>query len=126
MDLLQYMECDKFPAENQDGNIEYKSSLTLVNSQKYDRLVTQMKWRLSQGYNLYDEKSAWYVIGIFDNGKFADIDMDASENTIKVLDTVSRKCNARIEKILVHKHNGHLVHLLKIVSLDDNDYFPLM
>jgi len=126
MNLFNYMDKDKFPPEDSAGNIEYKSSLNSVSIQKLHKLATQMEWRLCQGMDLYNKKEAYYVIGIFDNGDFAINDMLVSENTLSVIFKVSEMCNALVEKIYVYKLNERIVHIVKIVSQEKDDFYPLI
>lgn len=69
------------PPEPQLGNIEYKLKLINPSKQRFEHLVTQMKWRLREG-----QGEAIYEIGVSDSGQLqglADGDMKASLNTLK-------------------------------------------
>lgn len=46
------------PPEPEQGNIEYKLKLVNPSSQRFEHLVTQMKWRLREGHG-----EAIYQIG---------------------------------------------------------------
>jgi GTPase len=124
MDLLKYIQDYKFPPENQEGNVEYKCFLNQVSMEKINKLVTQMKWRLLQGLEKYNQKIAYYVIGVYDNGNFANINIDKSEQSIRVLENVSKQCNSRIEKIFVCKYYERFIHILKIVCEDEDEFYP--
>lgn len=50
--------------EIEEGNIEYKRYLINLDSNRFEQLSTQMKWRLAEGNN-----EAIYYLGIDDNGK---------------------------------------------------------
>lgn len=50
---------DRLPPEPEQGNIEYKLKLINPSSQRFEHLVTQMKWRLREGHG-----EAIYQIGI--------------------------------------------------------------
>jgi GTPase len=129
MDLLQYIKDkipSKFPPENPKGNIEYKSCLKCVKSQKIEKLVTQMKWRLSQGYELYDQHIAFYVIGVHDNGTIAKLDNTILEQSVDILTIVGKKCNARVEPIYSYKNDSYSVYIIKITGEPDEEYYPLM
>ena len=49
---------DRLPPEPEQGNIEYKLKLVNPSSQRFEHLVTQMKWRLREGHG-----EAIYQIG---------------------------------------------------------------
>lgn len=49
---------DRLPPEPEQGNIEYKLKLINPSSQRFEHLVTQMKWRLREGHG-----EAIYQIG---------------------------------------------------------------
>ena len=51
------------PPEVEKGNIEYKLKLIDPSPTRFERLVTQMKWRLQEGLG-----EAIYEIGVGDNG----------------------------------------------------------
>lgn len=69
------------PPEPQLGNIEYKLKLINPTSQRFEHLVTQMKWRLREG-----KGEAVYEIGVLDSGHLhglSDMDMAASLDTLR-------------------------------------------
>lgn len=69
------------PPEPQLGNIEYKLKLINPSSQRFEHLVTQMKWRLREGHG-----EAVYEIGVSDSGYLQglnDVDMAASLETLR-------------------------------------------
>lgn len=69
------------PPEPQLGNIEYKLKLINPTSQRFEHLVTQMKWRLREGSG-----EAVYEIGVSDSGYLQglnDIDMETSLETLR-------------------------------------------
>jgi GTPase len=124
MDLLKYIQDDKFPPEDQDGNIEYKCFLNSVTQEKLNKLVTQMKWRLLQGLEKYNQKIAYYVVGVYDDGTFANTDIHKADKSIQILEQVSKKCNFKIEKIFIYKYYQRLIHVLTIVSEDEDEFYP--
>ncbi|KAF9946464.1 GTP binding protein [Mortierella alpina] len=63
-----------------EGNIEYKLKLIATAPDRFEHLVTQLKWRLSEGHG-----SAIYEIGVADDGAFVGLspeDMDISLQTL--------------------------------------------
>ncbi|KAI8919514.1 P-loop containing nucleoside triphosphate hydrolase protein, partial [Powellomyces hirtus] len=72
-------EC--LPPEVELGNVEYKLQLINPPAERLEHLITQLKWRLAEGYG-----EAVYEIGVSDKGTLVGLtqsDLDASVNTLK-------------------------------------------
>jgi GTPase len=54
---------EKLEPESDDGNIEYKIHIINLDDRRFNRLATQMKWRISEGKGY-----CYYHIGIADEG----------------------------------------------------------
>eukprot|EP00002_Diphylleia_rotans_P015383 TRINITY_DN2987_c0_g1_i15.p1 TRINITY_DN2987_c0_g1~~TRINITY_DN2987_c0_g1_i15.p1 ORF type:complete len:287 (-),score=41.43 TRINITY_DN2987_c0_g1_i15:1408-2268(-) len=70
-------------SEPQDGNTEYKLQLCSPSVERFQHLVTQMKWRLGEG-----QGEAIYEIGVEDDGTVRGIapeQMDQSLNTLSLM-----------------------------------------
>ncbi|KAI8097430.1 P-loop containing nucleoside triphosphate hydrolase protein [Halteromyces radiatus] len=71
-----------FPPEvDHQGNIEYKLKLVDPSEERLEHLITQLKWRLTEG-----EGQALYELGVNDNGSLtglSDQDMTATLNTLR-------------------------------------------
>lgn len=79
--LVLDFERGMLPPEPQLGNIEYKLKLINPSTQRFEHLVTQMKWRLREGHG-----EAVYEIGVSDSGYFSglnDADMATSLDTLR-------------------------------------------
>ncbi|XP_058811686.1 GTP-binding protein 2 [Topomyia yanbarensis] len=82
-------DLDILPPEPQLGNIEYKLKLINPSKQRFEHLVTQMKWRLREGNG-----EAIYEIGVSDSGQLhglSETDMTCSLHT---LNQMARKLDA--------------------------------
>ncbi|KAI8365355.1 P-loop containing nucleoside triphosphate hydrolase protein [Radiomyces spectabilis] len=69
------------PEVDDEGNIEYKLKLVNPSFERLEQLITQMKWRLSEG-----DGEAMYEIGVDDDGTFIGLsreDMSASLATLR-------------------------------------------
>lgn len=80
-DMIFDFERGMLPPEPQLGNVEYKLKLVNPSKQRFEHLVTQMKWRLREGNG-----EAIYEIGVSDAGilqGLSDKDMNASLSTLK-------------------------------------------
>lgn len=79
--IILDFERGMLPPEPQLGNIEYKLKLINPTSQRFEHLVTQMKWRLREGNG-----EAIYELGVSDSGHLqglSDADMTASLDTLR-------------------------------------------
>ncbi|RUS32215.1 GTP binding protein 1 [Jimgerdemannia flammicorona] len=69
------------PEVDNEGNIEYKLKLVDPSPERFEHLVTQLKWRLAEGGG-----EAMYEIGVSDDGSFVGLsndDMTASIDTLR-------------------------------------------
>ena len=81
-------------SEDEYGNIEYKLKIIPKSEYRFEQLATQLKWRLSEGNG-----EAFYYIGIYDNGKIANISNGIFEETIKNIKNICNEVNASIRNI---------------------------
>ncbi|KAJ3043367.1 GTP binding protein, partial [Rhizophlyctis rosea] len=75
------VDADGLPPEVEEGNVEYKLKLIDPPPERFDHLVTQMKWRLAEGYG-----EAMYEIGVSDRGDLVGLlpaDLEASIATLR-------------------------------------------
>ncbi|XP_018342457.1 PREDICTED: GTP-binding protein 2 [Trachymyrmex septentrionalis] len=82
---------DRLPPEPEQGNIEYKLKLINPSSQRFEHLVTQMKWRLKEGHG-----EAIYQIGVEDNGRLAGLTKDEMKASLKTLKDMASRLGATI------------------------------
>lgn len=106
---------DRLPPEPEQGNIEYKLKLINPSSQRFEHLVTQMKWRLREGHGeaiyqigiknyisyhfaLLSFFSLVYVActGVEDNGKLAGLTKDEMKASLKTLKDMASRLGATI------------------------------
>ena len=74
---------NKFYPENQDGNVEYKWRLDTKNNLGQKKLLTQMMWRINEGYELTGIHHAYYLLGVYDNGNLGELTVDELIKSIK-------------------------------------------
>jgi len=79
------------PPEPQAGNIEYKLKLVNPTRQRFEHLVTQMKWRLREG-----QGEAIYEIGVGDNGFLHGLTNEEMEASLETLTSMARRLGASI------------------------------
>ncbi|KAJ3169110.1 GTP binding protein [Geranomyces variabilis] len=73
------------PPEIEQGNVEYKLQLVNTPPERIEHLISQLKWRLAEGYG-----EAMYEIGVSDKGSLVGLtqhDLDASLATLKKMGT---------------------------------------
>jgi len=88
MNLLFDTSNNKFYPENQDGNVEYKWRLDTKNNLGQKKLLTQMMWRINEGYELTGIHHAYYLLGVYDNGNLGELTVDELIKSINVLKNV--------------------------------------
>lgn len=77
------------PPEPQLGNIEYKLKLINPSKQRFEHLVTQMKWRLREGHG-----EAIYEIGVSDSGQLRGLSADDMATSLGTLNQMACKLGA--------------------------------
>ncbi|KAL0120959.1 hypothetical protein PUN28_008581 [Cardiocondyla obscurior] len=82
---------DRLPPEPEQGNIEYKLKLINPSSQRFEHLVTQMKWRLREGHG-----EAIYQIGVEDNGRLAGLTKEEMKASLKTLKDMASRLGATV------------------------------
>lgn len=107
---------DCLPPEPEQGNIEYKLKLINPSSQRFEHLVTQMKWRLREGHGeaIYQIGTNNYnfcsfallfsllifqcvrYIGVEDNGKLAGLTKEEMKASLKTLKDMASRLGANI------------------------------
>ncbi|XP_043799526.1 GTP-binding protein 2 isoform X4 [Apis laboriosa] len=80
---------ERLPPEPEQGNIEYKLKLINPSSQRFEHLVTQMKWRLREGHG-----EAIYQIGVEDNGKLTGLTKEDMKASLKTLNDMAARLGA--------------------------------
>lgn len=97
------------PEVDQKGNLEYKLKILPPSRERFDRLVTQLKWRLLEGAGL-----AVYEIGVLDDGTLIGLDPDSIKDSLKLLSLmaveVGANCHVQrvlaLEKVAAGETNG--------------------
>lgn len=77
------------PPEPQIGNIEYKLKLVNPTRQRFEHLVTQMKWRLREG-----QGEAIYEIGVEDSGHMRGLNEEEMNSSLRTLSEMAKRLGA--------------------------------
>ncbi len=72
---------NKFRPEVEEGNIEYKWRLDKKDILGIKKLVSQMLWRLNEGYDMTNNYEAHYLLGVYDSGNLGGL------SEVELLDT---------------------------------------
>lgn len=85
------------PEVDQKGNLEYKLKILPPSRERFDRLVTQLKWRLLEGGGM-----AMYEIGVLDDGTLIGLDADSMKDSLKLLSLMAAEvgANCHVQRVL--------------------------
>lgn len=91
-----------FPPENDEGNVEYKRHLCTEELKysdselniRFQQLVTQLKFRLSEGDGI-----AIYYIGVEDDGSIYNLSKKERNKSISILKKMTKYLDAKIDNI---------------------------
>jgi GTPase len=102
------------PESDKKGNIEYKLRLDKKDMEKRDKMVSQLLWRMNEGYNLYGKYEAHYILGIHDDGTFSNMTEQDLQLSTNILKNITKKANSKIinEKIYVFPVNKMITHII--------------
>lgn len=73
------------------GNVEYKLKLTNITPARFDRLVTQLKWRLLEGGG-----QAYYELGVADSGSLIGLTRNDLEQSLETLEMMAGEIGASV------------------------------
>ena len=82
-------EAEKLEQESDDGNVEYKLKLIDPSEERFERLVTQLKFRLAEGSG-----EALYELGVGDDGTPYGLNDTDLKKSVETLDRMAKELNA--------------------------------
>lgn len=88
---MEFLINKTFEPEEEEGNIEYKRYISTLSKKRFSQLLSQMKWRLSEG-----EGKAIYYIGVNDDGSFYKLTDEKRDTSISNITKLSELANAEI------------------------------
>ena len=106
----------KFYPENQDGAIEYKWRLDTKNSLGHKKLLTQLMWRINEGYLISGERKAGYLIGVYDNGNLGKLTVDELIKSINVLKDITVRGELVIKNEIIKNINDSYIYYCDIIQ----------
>ena len=104
------------PEEDDTGNVEYKFQILPTSKDRFDRLVTQLSWRLTEGGG-----TCVYELGVLDDGTLAGIPLEDMRKSLFNLCAMAQLlgAEAEIRRLMIigadHKNDSFLY------VLSDND-----
>jgi GTPase len=120
------IEMQEYPAEIEQGNVEYKLKLLNKTNERIDQLTSQLKWRLQEGNG-----QAIYQIGVADCGEKIGLNQkgiilaNASEmsDSIKTLINMTKRINAQAHTIKTREvRKGFLISEVQIRKLENTKF----
>ncbi|KAG5445420.1 GTP binding protein [Clonorchis sinensis] len=84
----------QLPPEVEAGNIEYKRKLVNPTPNRFEQLVTQMKWRLNEGGG-----EAIYRLGVNDDGHVSGLSPKELESSLATLRRMAQRLNAIVQPL---------------------------
>jgi GTPase len=101
-------------AEDDWGNVEYKRRLVSLSDKRREELITQIRWRLSEGGG-----TAVYKIGISDDGEPKPLsESDYQESVSNLLSLVNRADAEPVKMLSIKYPDGRKTFTLTIIEKD--------
>ncbi|KAK9837788.1 hypothetical protein WJX74_005086 [Apatococcus lobatus] len=107
---------DYIAAEDDDGNVEYKLRLKNPSPVRFQQLVTQLKFRLSEGSG-----ECYYYLGVQDDGKLVGLAAREQEISAAVLAGMAAEVGATsqlLQQLPVGQHRAALYMRVRRASVD--------
>lgn len=102
----------KLETEDDNGYIEYKLNLDNMHSKKFQKYISQMRYRLQEGNG-----KVIYIIGVLDSGILFGLNSLQKNQAVRVLKKMCSKNSADITSILDCYYNDINFLIMKATSL---------
>lgn len=109
---IEDTKAPRLPPEVERGNVEYKLKLRNVSNSRLEHLVTQLQWRLLEGYN-----EAIYQIGVTDEGFPEGLLKEDLNASLKTLRMMASKLEATAKVLHVRKGSLSCKHYVAEVLI---------
>jgi GTPase len=110
----------KFRPEVEEGNIEYKWRLDKKDILGIKKLVSQMLWRLNEGYDITNNYEAHYLLGIYDSGETGRLTEAELLETKTIFESVLIKAKAEIIKEIIIDIDNSWIAFITIRKIPQN------
>jgi len=111
---------NKFKPEVEEGNIEYKWRLDLKDNFGIKKLVSQMVWRLNEGYDVNGVYEAHYLLGVYDSGEPGNLTINELIATKEIFNEVIIKAKVEIIKEKMITINESSIVFITIRKIPQN------
>lgn len=91
MQQPDFFNDQKLPQEVEEGNVEYKLKLVNPSAERLEHLITQCKWRLTEGLG-----EAIYEIGVEDDGTPSGLTNEEMNASLETLKTIGKRLSADV------------------------------
>lgn len=92
---------DKLEQEVEEGNVEYKSMMINLSEERFQQLMSQMKWRMTEG-----DGEALYEIGVDDSGVPIGLDPQEFDETLQNVERMAKELEADMTILCEKPVNG--------------------
>jgi len=115
MDIHIDKDKNQFYREKFEGNTEYKLRLDTKDNIGQKKILTQLLWRINEGYELYGEKIVNYIIGVYDDGTLGNLSVDEVINSINILKNIIKNHdNLCVENEEIRNINNSYIYYCNI------------
>jgi GTPase len=117
---IYYYDKKKFKSEIEEGNIEYKWRLDTKDVNGLKKIVSQMLWRLNEGYELINHYEAHYLLGVYDSGELGGLSMNELIDTKLIFDSALIKAKTEIIKEKIITIDSSTIAFITIRKIPEN------
>lgn len=118
MESLFKNETEKINSECDTGNTEYKWKLIGLDNDRFEKLVSQLKYRIIEGGG-----EAFYLIGIKDDGTFAPLDDDQYQESVDNLEKMAKRITCEKYEITKKKVDNGWIGEFLIREINTNNNY---
>ena len=87
-----------YEQEDDEGNVEYKQHLIEPTEERFERLISQMRYRLTEGGG-----EALYELGVTDSGEPLGLNDEEMEKSMQTMKALAEENNAEASVVYVKK-----------------------
>lgn len=106
--------------ENDMGNIEYKFKLIGLDEEKFNKRITQMRYRLNEGNG-----EALYYIGVMDDGTLVGLEEEEYQKSVETLKLIADSIDCNILLLNQTTTNNKIIGCYHIRENDNTNYIDL-
>lgn len=104
----------KFIKEEFNGNIEYKLRLDTKTNESKQKFITQMIWRLQEGYDNTGFYDGYYLLGVYDSGNIGNLTITEIQNNIDIFKSLISTTDIKIKDDIIKNINDSYIYFCNI------------